>query len=118
MYDKNNIFAQVINGEIPFCKVTEGVHSIALNDRYPQARIHMVVIPKGEYENIIDFNQKASEAEKKDFWNTVDEAAGIAGVRGNFKLVSNTGEMAEQSVPHFHVHILSNVDSGLKVTYS
>ncbi|MDR3208353.1 MAG: HIT domain-containing protein [Rickettsiales bacterium] len=108
MYDKNNAFARIIRGEIPCDKVLETPRSLAFRDIYPQAKTHILVIPKGEYENIIDFIGGAAPDEKQDFWNAVMSAADGAGVGDNFRAVANTGAGAGQSVPHFHVHILSD----------
>ncbi|MDR2268934.1 MAG: HIT domain-containing protein [Rickettsiales bacterium] len=107
MYDKNNIFAKIIRGEIPCKKISETIHTMAFDDLRPQARIHILVIPKGGYENLPDFVENATEAEKKDFWNMVISIADKADVRGNFRMVANTGVGAGQSVQHFHVHVMS-----------
>ena len=62
-YDKNNIFAKIIRGEIPCEKVYENDHVLAFNDINPQKKIHVLVIPKGAYINLNDFNNKASDKE-------------------------------------------------------
>ena len=47
-YDKDNIFAKILRGEIPCDKVFENEHSLAFNDISPQAKVHVLVIPKGK----------------------------------------------------------------------
>ena len=108
MYDKNNIFAKIIKGEIPCKKVTETEFSLAFHDVNPKAKLHVLVLPKGEFTDIADFIAHASEIEKTDFWATVLSVAEELRVRDCFQAVANTGEGAGQSVPHFHLHIMSN----------
>ena len=59
-YDKNNIFAKILRGEIPCKKVFENDHVLAFHDINPQKKVHVLVIPKGEYIDLDDFNSKAS----------------------------------------------------------
>ena len=62
-YDKNNIFAKILRGEIPCKKIYEDQYVLAFYDVNPQKKIHALVIPKGAYINLDDFSSKASENE-------------------------------------------------------
>ena len=62
-YDKNNIFAKILRGEIPCKKVYENDHVLAFHDINPQKKVHVLVIPKGEFVDLNDFNNKASDKE-------------------------------------------------------
>jgi len=62
-YDKNNIFAKILRGEISCKKVHENDYVLAFYDVNPQKKIHILVIPKGEYVDLDDFNNKASDKE-------------------------------------------------------
>ena len=108
MYDKDNVFAKIIRGEIPCKKVAESEHALAFWDLQPRTRVHVLVIPKGGYENIVDFTARAPMAEQADFWNLLRRAASDLGVVKDFGLRVNTGPKAGQTVPHFHMHILSD----------
>mgnify|MGYP003961095133 CR=1 FL=1 len=55
-YDCNNIFAKILRGQIPCKKVYENDHVLAFHDVNPQKKIHALVIPKGEYIDLDDFN--------------------------------------------------------------
>ena len=57
-YDKNNIIAKILRGEIPCKKVYENDHVLAFHDINPQKKVHVLVIPKGEYVDLDDFNKK------------------------------------------------------------
>ena len=63
MYDKNNIFAKILRGEIPYKKIYEDEYVLAFHDINPQKKVHALVVPKGEYINLDDFSSKASEKE-------------------------------------------------------
>lgn len=113
IYDKNNIFAKIIRGEIPSQKVYEDEKILAFHDISRASPIHVLVIPKGEYQNFSDFVSKANSEEVSAFFKKVDEVAKLIGAdKSGFRLITNIGGDAHQSVPHFHVHILAGKKMG------
>lgn len=105
-YDKNNIFAKIIRGEIPCNKVYEDDDVLAFRDITPAAPVHVLVVPKGEYISFDDF-AGAGEKVVAGFFAAVQKIAGELGLKqGGYRLITNHGKDASQSVPHFHVHIL------------
>ena len=62
-YDENNIFAKILRGEFPCKKIYEDEYVLSFNDINPQKKIHALVIPKGNYIDLDDFNLKASDKE-------------------------------------------------------
>ena len=62
-YDDNNIFAKILRGEIPCKKIYESDYVLSFYDVNPQKKIHALVIPKGKYKDLDDFNSKASDKE-------------------------------------------------------
>ncbi len=107
-YDDQNIFAKILRGEIPNKTVLDTDHSLAFHDIYPQAPVHVLVIPKGTYVCYDHFAQTASDAEIVDYTRTIGEVCRLMGVEeGGFRLISNAGEVGVQEVPHLHVHILA-----------
>ncbi len=116
MYNKENIFAKIIRGEIPSSKVYEDDKILAFHDISKSAPIHVLVIPKGEYTDYIDFTSKASMEEISYFFKKVNEIAKILEAdKQGFRIVSNCGSNAGQSVMHFHIHILSGKKMGEKL---
>ena len=105
-YDPDNIFAKILRGEIPSNTVYEDDHALAFHDINPQAPVHILVIPKGEYVSWDDFSEKASEAEIAGFVRAVGHVARDQGlvVRG-YRLLGNVGRNGGQEVPHLHVHL-------------
>ena len=62
-YDENNIFAKILRGEIPCKKIYEDDFVLSFYDINPQKKVHALVIPKGKYINLDDFNKNASKDE-------------------------------------------------------
>ena len=62
-YDNNNIFAKIIRAEIPCKKIYEDDFVLSFYDINPQKKIHALVIPKGKYIDLDDFNTNASNEE-------------------------------------------------------
>ncbi|NKX46344.1 HIT domain-containing protein [Roseicyclus persicicus] len=111
-YDPQNIFAKILRGEIPNRTVLETEHTLAFEDIYPQAPIHVLVIPKGPYVCADHFALAASDAEIVDFTRSIGRICADLGIQPGeggqgFRTISNAGEVAVQEVPHYHVHILS-----------
>ena len=118
-YDKNNIFAKILRKEIPCNKVYENEHSLAFDDINPQAKVHVLVIPKGPYIDVDDFSKNASKEEIASLMHAVAEVCRITKVSlaegGNgFRLIANTGPDGSQEVPHFHYHIMGGEPMGLR----
>lgn len=106
-YDKNNIFARILRGEIPCNKVYDNEYALAFHDIAPHAPIHILVIPKGEYQSIIDFGAQASPEELTGFWKAVSHVAEQQGIaKDGCRALSNVGVNGGQEVPHFHIHLL------------
>lgn len=105
-YDANNIFAKILRGEIPCNKVYEDEFAFAFHDISPAAPIHVLVLPKGPYTRYEDFMARASDTEIVGFFKSVRTIAHQLGAEGKFRIISNNGEEAGQTVHHFHVHIL------------
>jgi histidine triad (HIT) family protein len=106
-YDTNNVFARILRGELPADIVFESEYALAFHDISPKARVHVLVIPKGPYTNILQFNQNASIEEKLGLLDAISQTARIMGVdESGFRLVSNTGRDGGQTVPHLHFHLI------------
>jgi histidine triad (HIT) family protein len=110
-YDRNNVFARILRGEIPCKKVHEDAHVLAFYDIHPQAPTHILVIPKGEYVSFDDFSQNASTEEIVALIRALGDIARREGVAGSgYRILANTGPAAHQEVPHFHVHLFGGRD--------
>ena len=111
-YDPNNVFAKILRGEIPSKKVYEDAFAYAFHDIAPNAPVHVLVIPKGAYRDYDAFLREATADEIVGFFHAVREVAVQLGVADAFRLITNNGAKAGQSVDHFHVHILAGKPMG------
>ncbi|MCL2331683.1 MAG: HIT domain-containing protein [Proteobacteria bacterium] len=109
MYDKSNVFAKILRGEIPCKKICENEYGVSFHDISPCASQHALVIPRGEYVNFYEFLARASAAEQAGFWTVVKETADALGIRDDFNTWASAGDapFVKQSVPHFHLHLVA-----------
>ena len=119
-YDKNNIFAKILRGEIPCKKIYEDEYILAFHDINPQKKIHALVIPKGAYINLDDFSSKASEKEIVGLIRgigTVAKKIGVSEVEkgGGYRSLVNVGKDGGQEVHHLHFHIFGGESVGKMV---
>ena len=112
-YDTNNIFARILRGEIPCKKVYEDDFALAFHDINPQAPVHVLVIPKGEYVSMADFTATAPDALVTGFFRAVGKVADELGlVHGGYRILANAGTDSHQEVPHLHVHLFAGAPLG------
>jgi len=107
-YDRNNIFARILRGEVPCRKVYEDEFTLAFHDINPLAPVHVLVVPKGEYVSNADFSSRAPDSLLVGFWRAVGTVARQLGLEDDgYRIVANHGPNGGQLVFHFHVHIFA-----------
>ena len=105
-YDDDNIFAKILRDEIPSKRVYEDEWAIAFHDINPQAKLHILVIPRGKYVSWDDFAAKASDEDIAGFVRAVGLVAREHGlVEPGYRLLVNVGHDGGQEIPHLHVHL-------------
>ena len=115
-YDNNNIFAKILRGEIPCNKVYENDHVLAFHDVNPQKKVHVLVIPKGKFINLDDFNNKASEKEIVELNKAITHVSSLLGTKDKgYRTLTNIGSDGGQEVPHLHFHIFAGEKIGKMV---
>ncbi len=116
-YDKSNIFARILRGELPCRKVYEDEHALAFHDINPAAPVHILVIPKGSYVSWDDFSERGSAEEIAGFVRAVGAIARSEGlVEPGYRLLANVGRDSGQEVPHLHVHLFGGKPLGPMLT--
>ena len=118
-YDKNNIFAKILRKEIPCKKIFENDYVLSFHDISPQKKIHALVIPKGAYINLDDFNNRASDQEIVALSKAITEVSKILGIstdtgRG-YRALTNLDDHGGQEVPHLHFHLFGGENVGKMV---
>ncbi len=101
----NCLFCKIGAGEIPAEVVFEDDKLIAFKDIEPQAPVHILVIPKKHIESLDDVKLEDVEL-LGHIMNKVKDIAKDMGITNGYRLVSNNGEDAFQTVKHLHFHIL------------
>lgn len=100
------IFCKIANGEIPSKKVYEDESVIAFYDLEPQAPTHILVIPKEHIASAAEITAKNSGVVAHIF-EVISELSKKLNMQDGFRVVSNCGESAGQSVKHLHFHVMS-----------
>ena len=120
-YDKNNIFAKILRKEIPCKKIFENDHVFSFHDINPQKKIHALVIPKGEYIDLDDFNNRASDQEIVALSKAITEVSKILGISidigKGYRALTNLSEHGGQEVPHLHFHLFGGEKIGKMVEW-
>ena len=113
MYDDNNIFAKIIRKEIPCEKIYEDEKVLFFKDINPQAKIHILGIPKEKVKNLREFIDIDDKNTLIYFFSKVYEVIKKLDLdKEGYRLITNDGLNANQEVPHFHLHILGGQNLG------
>lgn len=99
------IFCRIANHEIPTTVEYEDGEMICFRDASPQAPVHVLLIPKKHIESLDDLKDEDRELISEMMLKIKEIAAGL-GLGGGYRVVSNNGDDAEQTVRHLHFHIL------------
>lgn len=100
------IFCKIANGEIPSKKVYEDESVVAFYDLDPQAPTHILVIPKEHIASAAEITPENS-AVVAHIFEVIAKLSKELDMKDGFRVVSNCGESAGQSVKHLHFHIMS-----------
>ena len=107
---ENCLFCKIIRGEIPSAKVYEDEYCYAFRDINPQMPVHILVVPKKHIENISGISEADIEIAGR-IQLAIAEIAEQEGLKERgFRVISNCGKDAAQSVFHLHYHILGGAE--------
>lgn len=99
------LFCKIVAGDIPSNKVYEDDSILAFRDIAPQAPTHILVIPKAHIPSVAGITPENS-AVVAHIFEVIAKIAAQEGLTGGYRVVSNCGDHAGQSVHHLHFHIL------------
>ena len=105
------IFGQMIKGDLPCKKVFENESVLAIEDIHPKAPVHILIIPKKEYQSV----QSIPKEELNIIIDVIDVAQQLAiefDIEDNYRLLTNNGKKAGQSVFHLHFHLIGGKELG------
>lgn len=99
------LFCKIIEGAIPSKKAYEDDKIYAFYDIAPQAPVHILVIPKLHMASMDEVTAENADVVAHIF-TKIPEIASLAGITNGYRVVSNCGDDACQTVKHLHFHIL------------
>lgn len=99
------IFCKIISGEIPSNKIYEDEQVLAFRDIAPKAPVHVLIIPKTHIAGVREITADNS-AVVAHIFTVIPQIAQQLGIT-DYRVVSNNGEQAGQTVHHLHFHLLS-----------
>ena len=108
------IFCKIVNGEIPSTKVYEDDVVFAFRDIVPQAPTHILVIPKAHIASVSELTAENS-AVVAHIFEVIPQIAAAEGLANGYRVVSNCGPDAGQTVFHLHFHILGGQELSLQM---
>ena len=102
------LFCKIASGEIPCKKIYEDDKCVAFYDIEPQAPVHFLVIPKAHLASVASINER-NEAIVGHIFTVISQLTNNLKL-GSYRVVSNIGGQAGQSVFHLHFHVLAGRD--------
>ena len=99
------LFCAIVAGEIPGTKVYEDELCYAFRDIAPQAPTHILVVPREHIASVAEINA-GNSALVGHIFEVIAKIAADEGLTGGYRVVSNCGDDAGQTVHHLHFHIL------------
>ena len=111
---ENCLFCKIIAGQIPSTKVYEDETVLAFRDIAPQAPTHILVIPKAHIDSVAGITAENSGVVAHIF-EVIPQIAQKEGLVNGYRVVSNCGADAGQTVPHLHFHILGGKTLALEM---
>ena len=111
---ENCLFCKIIAGDIPSTKVYEDETVLAFRDIAPQAPTHILVIPKVHIDSVSGITAENSCVVAHIF-EVIPQIAEKEGLVNGYRVVSNCGADAGQTVPHLHFHVLGGKELALEM---
>ena len=109
------LFCKIAAGEIPSKKVYEDESVLAFRDINPQAPTHILVIPKQHVADSAAQITEANSAAVAHCFEVIAKIAAQEGLSDGFRVITNSGHAAGQTVPHLHFHILAGAEMAEKL---
>ena len=110
----NCLFCKIIAGDIPSTKVYEDDQILAFRDIAPQAPTHILVIPKAHIASVAEITAE-NAAVVAHIFTVIPKIAAAEGLTNGYRVVSNCGSDAGQTVHHLHFHILGGKTLSLEM---
>jgi histidine triad (HIT) family protein len=100
------LFCRIRDGELPSNKVYEDEHVIAFHDLYPNAPLHVLIVPRKHIATINDMQDDDAELVGRLFL-AAKQIAADAGYGDGYRVLMNCGEKGGQVIFHMHLHLMA-----------
>ena len=100
------LFCRIVGGEVPAKKVFEDEELLAFHDIFPQAPVHVLIIPKAHCGGLNDLRPEFAPILARIPYVAAQLARELGTAETGYRLLSNCGEQAGQSIFHLHFHLL------------
>lgn len=108
----STIFKKIIDGEIPAEKVFENEHVVAIKDIHPVAPVHLLIIPKKEIPDLQSLKAEDSHI-LGEVVSVAQQLAEEYGITEGYRLLTNNGSKAGQTIFHLHFHLIGGRHLGM-----
>ena len=102
--DENCIFCRIANGEMVTEFVAQSEHAVVFDDIAPSAPVHMLIVPKKHISSLRELDDPVVAADLLALATRAAEERGLYDT--GYRVVTNDGETAGQTVFHLHFHVL------------
>ena len=110
------IFCKIIKNEIPSNKIYEDDKILAFHDVNPEAPVHFLVIPKEHIESVNDLTLENSNIIAHIFLQIKKIVTELGIDETGYRIITNTGDDAGQTVHHMHFHVVGKKKLSLKLS--
>jgi histidine triad (HIT) family protein len=111
--EENCMFCRIAAGELGTEFVAQSEHAVAFDDIAPSAPVHVLVVPKRHIESLRDLDDPTLAGELLKLASQVAKEKGL--LDGGYRVVTNDGPEAGQTVFHLHFHVLGGQQLGRMV---
>jgi histidine triad (HIT) family protein len=109
---ERNVFQKIIDGEIPARVIHDDEDCIAFHDVAPHAPVHFLVVPKKAIRNLDDLQDEDAARIGRLMLTIRDLARQMGLAEGGYRVITNCGPDAGQTVDHLHFHVLGGKKMG------
>lgn len=109
------IFCKIVKGELPSTKVYEDDKVLAFKDINPVTPVHVIVVPKKHIESVNEIDESNTDLIAHIFITIKKIAKDLDIADSGYRVITNVGKDAGQTVPHLHFHILGKKKLGEKL---
>ena len=111
---EQDIFCEIVKGEIRSKPVYKDREFIVLNDINPQAPVHLLIVSRKHFTDLDGFKGVHAGMLGRGLL-IAEKISKKVGLKNGYRIIINRGPDSERGVPHFHIHVLGGKKLGAKI---